>query len=427
MGCNGNTPNVICPSDPTVTKFSGQAVVPVPADPTFSGPLNNYVAPPIPNFTSANGTRLIDVRVDHYVGNSDQVFGTFHYRRFPSRDITTLPKPIATENTGYGYHTVSRLSWDHTFSPTLLITPLLGTAIIRGDRLHRTDSTSEIPRIPGVASNELAPVIGLEGFNGYGCNNLDKSDGPSAIFNDLATWVRGKHTFKFGGEYRRIWRNGHTSVNQSGSFNFSSLSTGLIGVNSGNPVASFLLEQVDRRDCWLPEHRRRLPQNGCLERSLRRHLEGNSEAESQLRPPLGCLQTLGGKDDHLSFFDPVGPNPGAANRPGRLAFAGTEWGDASFGKRHPEETWYRGFAPRVGIAFGPDFEDGDSHWLRHFLRTGVLPKLGAGSCPGRIQLRRGVLQLGRWIAPPPLFSARAFPKTSSSRRLSIQPFATVRI
>src|SRR5205807_1130016 len=57
------------------------------------------------------------------------------------------------------------------------------------------------------------------------------------------------------------------------------------------------------------------------------------------------------KFDHLSFLDPVGPNPDAGNRPGRLAFAGSTGGPASFGARHPERTWYRGFAPRVGIAY----------------------------------------------------------------------------
>jgi hypothetical protein len=49
----------------------------------------------------------------------------------------------------------------------------------------------------------------------------------------------------------------------------------------------------------------------------------------------------------------LGPNPGAEGRRGRLAFAGTEWGEASFGRRHPEETFNRGFAPRLGIAYSP--------------------------------------------------------------------------
>ena len=56
------------------------------------------------------------------------------------------------------------------------------------------------------------------------------------------------------------------------------------------------------------------------------------------------------KFDRMSFFD-FGPNPGAGNRPGRLAFAGDGYGAASFGERHPEETYKKAFAPRLGIAF----------------------------------------------------------------------------
>ena len=57
------------------------------------------------------------------------------------------------------------------------------------------------------------------------------------------------------------------------------------------------------------------------------------------------------KYDRFSFFDPVGANPGAGGRPGRLAFAGDSYGAASYGARYPEEDWYGGFAPRLGAVY----------------------------------------------------------------------------
>ena len=48
---------------------------------------------------------------------------------------------------------------------------------------------------------------------------------------------------------------------------------------------------------------------------------------------------------------PNGANPGAGGRPGRLAFAGDQWGAASFGARYPEDDWYGGFAPRLGAVY----------------------------------------------------------------------------
>src|SRR5262249_45349 len=56
-------------------------------------------------------------------------------------------------------------------------------------------------------------------------------------------------------------------------------------------------------------------------------------------------------ENRSSFLDPYGANPGAGNRPGRLAFAGDSWGSASFGRRTPVETDNKGLSPRLGIAY----------------------------------------------------------------------------
>jgi hypothetical protein len=57
------------------------------------------------------------------------------------------------------------------------------------------------------------------------------------------------------------------------------------------------------------------------------------------------------KNDQMSFFDPVGANPGAGGRPGRLAFSGDSYGAASYGATYPEKDWYGGFAPRLGAVY----------------------------------------------------------------------------
>jgi hypothetical protein len=59
------------------------------------------------------------------------------------------------------------------------------------------------------------------------------------------------------------------------------------------------------------------------------------------RPPVE-------KWNRFSFLDPNAPNPGAGGRPGALVFAG--FGSGKFGDRHPEKTFHKGFAPRVGLA-----------------------------------------------------------------------------
>ena len=57
------------------------------------------------------------------------------------------------------------------------------------------------------------------------------------------------------------------------------------------------------------------------------------------------------KYDRLAFFDPNGVNPSAGGRLGSLAYAGTSWGEASYGARYPEKDFYGGFAPRLGLTY----------------------------------------------------------------------------
>ncbi len=62
------------------------------------------------------------------------------------------------------------------------------------------------------------------------------------------------------------------------------------------------------------------------------------------------------KKNNLSFIDPNGANPDAVTAsgtqlPGRLAFAGSKFGAASYGARYPEIPFKKGLAPRVGFAY----------------------------------------------------------------------------
>ncbi len=61
----------------------------------------------------------------------------------------------------------------------------------------------------------------------------------------MVTWTKSAHTLKFGMEYRKIMGNLHANGNQAGTFVFGPGATGLVGVNSGSPIASFLLGAVD--------------------------------------------------------------------------------------------------------------------------------------------------------------------------------------
>src|SRR6185437_7994910 len=73
------------------------------------------------------------------------------------------------------------------------------------------------------------------GFFGYNPNG-------SYIYQDDVTWMHGKHTVRFGYDYRRYLYTDRNS-NSPGSFTFSPLQTGLPGytTQTGDAFASFLL------------------------------------------------------------------------------------------------------------------------------------------------------------------------------------------
>ena len=131
--------------------------------------------------------------------------------------------------------------------------------------------------------------------------------------------------------------NIHQNGNEEGIFNFARGATGLIGVNSGSPVASFLLGAVDNSSVSI----RTVDSWFARQNAWAFHAGDTWRMNSKLTLDYGLrwdyYSPSSEKDDRLSFFDQFGPNPGAGGRPGRLAFAGDGYGEASYGARYPEE------------------------------------------------------------------------------------------
>ncbi len=145
--------------------------------------------------------------------------------------------------------------------------------------------------------------------------------------------------------------NLHANGNQAGSFTFGRGSTGLLGVNSGSPIASFLLGAVDEANAAFRAVDSTYPrQNAWI------FFGGDTwRVNDKLTLDYGLrwdyYSPSSEKYDRFSFFDPAGTNPGAGGRPGRLAFAGDGYGEASYGARYPEEDFYGGIAPRFGAVY----------------------------------------------------------------------------
>jgi hypothetical protein len=361
MGCNGNTPNVICPQDPRLVNSLAPAWLKYLPPPNQPGILNNYVVPKPRSEELLFHTNYLDLRIDQYIRNSDHVSATIYYQGAHPNPVSTLPVQISNENgAAPEYAFVDRMNWDHTFSPNLLSHAAIGYH----NRMEGYGSldwkyASLFPQIPGVATHDYPPVLNLGlitlGDNYGGPNIKNVTARPDFTGNELITWVRNKHTIKFGGEYRWLAENNRGNYNgyasPAGNFSFSSGETGLAGILSGSPIASFLLGQVDSGSATFFNIASNYPRAAAYIL----HVGDTWKATSKLSINYGLrwdtFTPAQEKHDEQSFFDPTRPNPGAGGLPGSLVFAGTKWGTASFGRRTPEEVWLKGFAPRLGIAY----------------------------------------------------------------------------
>ena len=361
MGCDGTQPNVICSTDIPQNSLAKEWFKFLP-NPINDQPLNNYQPPaPVPDSILADAIHYL-FKIDQYFGDKDHVYFTIWHQRTPKKFASVLPQQLASESFSDPQNSwVNRFNWSHTFSPTVLNHFAFGYLDrFEGYGSVNAEFVNDLPKIPDVPNNQNYPpqISFSKGFAQYGSstglNGPNTTSRPAYVMNNLLTWVKGKHTLKFGGEYRNIGQNFRNNGNESGSFYFDHLTTGLLDVNSGSPIASFLLEHVAsgsaafrtvstwyaRADAWIW------------------HVGDTWKVTPKLTLTLGVswdmFRPTVEKWDRLSFFDPNGTNPSAGGRKGRLAFAGDQWGSASYGARRPEETFKKGYSPRVGIAYAID-------------------------------------------------------------------------
>jgi hypothetical protein len=353
MGCDGATPNVICPDDPRLQNSLAKQWFQFLPDPTFPGPLNNYLANAIPAFLGTDAYSITE-KVDQYLGSKDHISEMFYYKYLPKTTFTALPQTISDSGTSFKRTSVWRVNWDHTFSPTVVNHLGFG---FQDDKFYGGGIdgkfADKLPQIPGVASHEYPPQISFsDGFENFGTGagdpNIQPWLAPAYIINDAVSMTRGKHTISFGGEMRFAQNSVISLGGQSGSFGFARGETSLDRAG-GSPIASFLLEQVDSASARFYTSTK----VDARTKSFSLFVGDTWRVTPKLTISPGIHWEVDPPsleaEDRFSYFDPNLPNPGAGNLPGAVAFAGS--GPGRSGRRFPEDTWYGGIAPRIGVAY----------------------------------------------------------------------------
>jgi hypothetical protein len=318
------------------------------------------------NFLITQGVVLnpwtkFDVKGDHVFNEKHRLSGFFGYHR-----IYENPGPFGAPNQLPGYYTgyndsrnlsdVYRMSWDWTIRPTLLNRFYAGGNNWRESHFSPNELLGNwkdkfcLNNVP-ICNNNLS-AVGFSEYNRWGGTSNNGSENTVYAFHNDLTWIKGKHTFKFGGMYQRNHYNGFGQQWDAGFTNFSFTGTGRPGdpnfaTAGGNSFASFLLGHANNGQIhtvrfisqqWpyfagFAQDDFRLSKRLTLNIGLR--------WETTL-PPVESK-------DRWSDFSPTRPNPAADNIPGALVFAGSCQGCE--GTRSLADVNYKNFGPHVGLAY----------------------------------------------------------------------------
>ncbi|MGI9073809.1 MAG: carboxypeptidase-like regulatory domain-containing protein [Bryobacteraceae bacterium] len=219
------------------------------------------------------------------------------------------PRPGITNGTGTEAQKANVFSivthWTHTFSPTFLNELQLSA--------HRSSDTSGTNGLNVNWDDKLGlpnpfgatgwPTVGISNYNmfyyGYwdGDNKKEQQLTQYQI-DDNVTWVKGKHTFKFGFKGRREFNNVEELQQQQGSDSFTSAWTGLYDA-AAQGITPFTGAGLASLELGLPGYFSKSVQPGIFlfpaEGSWNRwrgYLETELETDAQSWATLGVLDTL---------------------------------------------------------------------------------------------------------------------------------------
>jgi hypothetical protein len=254
---DGVTP--IDPANVPVSQISAnllQELMPVPnyGDPTSYA--NNFQM----NFPSPISSDQGDVRIDKNISQKQSLFARFSYK---NRQVVTAPSATcvytycaeAGSPLQGGYDT-PEIDEGLTFAHNYVITSSLLNEFRAGYNEQHTSETQAYSTTELLARTGLvvpqpstkyseAPQVLINGFMSTGAGNPGTQRGQIIEALDNVTWTRGRHAFKFGGDFKRLADHDDNVFGnyRSGWYVFDGSSN--VGTAIGDPYTAFLLGYPD--------------------------------------------------------------------------------------------------------------------------------------------------------------------------------------
>ncbi|MDX1981113.1 MAG: hypothetical protein SFV51_12655, partial [Bryobacteraceae bacterium] len=211
-------------------------------------------------------------------------------------------------------------------------------------------ATDATPRFRFSARDALSPWGVQDGKNSGGGNQNGQNNTTYHV-NSHLSWLRGRHEFKMGGDFRRLRTFAFDAAGTNGLFNFENFQTADLArlSNTGHSFASFLLGAPDRFETnTLP-----VPEVQIRYGYHAGYFQDNWKVNNKLTVQLGFRYEVPigwhMSNYNMSTFDPRIANPGAGNRNGAIVFMGP--GAGRTGTKRPYDTDFSNVGPRLGFAY----------------------------------------------------------------------------
>jgi hypothetical protein len=255
-------PDGVTPIDPAnvpVSPISANLLTYLMPAPNYGDPgsyANNYQT----NFPSPISSNQGDVRLDQRFSDKQAIFARFSYK---NRQVLTAPSAVCTYSycaeAGsplQGAYNTPEIDEGLTFAHNYVFSPRLLNEFRGGFNAQHTSETQSystnslltqtglsVPQ-PDLDWSE-APQVLINGFMSTGAGNPGMQRGQIVQALDNVTWTRRGHSFKFGGDFKRISDHDDNVYGnyRSGWYVFNGSSD--VGQAIGDPYTAFLLGLPD--------------------------------------------------------------------------------------------------------------------------------------------------------------------------------------
>src|SRR5262245_25198723 len=295
---------------------------------------NNYKG----STSSNESTNQFDVKVDWNASPKDKVYARYSHQWYNNLPRETV-MPLSFASKSHGPSWSMGVDWNRTFGTAVVNDLLFGFNRNIIDSIpFDTRNLGPLNSKLGIGGDQAIPL----GLSQVQMGNNVTSIGSTAVasntankvyqFNERLTWVRGRHTLKFGGSdyYYQEQRYYSANEGQLGYISYTNFSF------TGAPFADFLLDQVSGKgrgslaEAWIHSQHR-----------IAAYAADDLKVTQKLTLNLGLrwayTSPLIEAHDRQSSFDLTNS---------ALLLAGKDGNSRALYK-----PYYKGFEPRIGVAY----------------------------------------------------------------------------